>query len=233
MVEKALVAVVFLGCAAVVAWFALVHTVHQGTRSIPDLSGQSVAEARKMAHDVGLDVTVREPGVFDKDVEIGKVAMQEPHAGFHVKTGSTIAVRLSLGATRAAVPDVRGDSLQGALLRLEQAGLAAGHRAEVRGQASGDSVIATTPQAGTELAPGAAVDLLVNTSPPQEEWVMPSLLALSVERVKQYARAQRLRLGQIHPVDYPGVAAGAVLRQYPAAGSPVGPSDIITVWVSR
>ncbi len=81
--------------------------------------------------------------------------------------------------------------------------------------------------------PCARVDLLVNTAPHRQLWVMPSLVSQSLDRVEQFCRFNRLRLGQAREVNYPGVPSGLVLRQYPPAGSPVAPSDIITVWVSR
>jgi beta-lactam-binding protein with PASTA domain len=62
---------------------------------------------------------------------------------------------------------------------------------------------------------------------------MPSLVSQPLASAERLCRVNRLRLGQAREVDYPGLAAGVVLRQYPPAGSPVAASDIITVWVSR
>jgi len=77
------------------------------------------------------------------------------------------------------------------------------------------------------------VDLLVNTVPRRQLWVMPSLISQRMERVDRFCRVNRLRLGQAREVEYPGIPPGVVLRQYPAAGSPIAPSEIITVWVSK
>ena len=76
-------------------------------------------------------------------------------------------------------------------------------------------------------------DLLVNTAPGKQLWVMPSLVSQPLERVERFCRLHRLRLGRAREVNYPGIPSGLVLRQYPPAGSPVAPSEIITVWVSQ
>jgi len=229
----ALTLMVFLVCAGVVFWFALVYTVHRGTLSVPDLRGSTVKEAEQSAHDLGLAVQVEEDGVFSASVVAGRVATQDPHPGYHVKGGSVVGVRVSLGSERATVPDVRAESLPAALRQLEQVGLRPGHRVQVRDQTSADSVVATDPAIGADVVPDTEVHLLVNVTPRRELWVMPSLLSRSLQSVRRFCRRNRLRLGQVHDVVYPGVPTATVLRQYPPAGSPLSRSDIITVWVSQ
>jgi beta-lactam-binding protein with PASTA domain len=116
---------------------------------------------------------------------------------------------------------------------LERAGLALGRRARVEDQAAADRIIATGPPVGEEVAPQTRVDLLVNTVPARQLWVMPSLVSQPLAEVSAFCRRERLRIGQARDVDYPGLPPGIVLRQYPSAGSPISGSDIITVWVSR
>ena len=233
MGARVLTAAVFAACAGVVFWLAFVHTVHRGTLAVPDLEGMQPEEARRVGHDLGLTVQLEEPGVFSANIEPGNVASQRPPAGFHVKTGSTVSVRLSLGSERAVIPELAGETLQSALHRLETAGLVAGSRVEVRAADAGDRLVASDPPAGSEVAPGSEIDLLVNTTPIREQWVMPSLLLRPVDTARRFCRSHRLRLGQVHEVLYPGLPGGVVLRQYPAAGSPVTRSDIVAVWVSR
>ena len=231
--RRLLAVLVFTICAGIVFWFALVHTVHRGTLAVPDLGEDSVEEARRRVHDLGLELVVDEPGVFSTAVEPGTIAVQEPQPGFHVKSGSTVTVRVSLGGERVAVPNVREASLKAAQREIEQAGLVPGLHARVEEHGAADRVIATGPPVDSEVAPGMAVDLLVNTSTLRQLWVMPSLVTQPLEQAQRFCRANRLRLGQAREVVYPGIPGGIVLRQYPSAGSPVAPSEIITVWVSQ
>jgi beta-lactam-binding protein with PASTA domain len=233
MAKRLLAAFLFLLCAGVVFWFALVHTVHRGTLAVPDLGEKTLEEARRRVHDLGLEMTVDEPGVFSTAVDPGAIAFQEPPPGFHVKSGSVVTVRVSLGGKTIDVPEVRENSLNTAQREIERAGLTPGARARVEGEGAADSVIATDPPVGQQVAPLSRIDVLVNTAPQRQLWVMPALVSQSLERVEQFCRLNRLRLGRAREVNYPGVPSGLVLRQYPPAGSPVAPSEIITVWVSR
>ena len=233
MAKRLLAAILFLFCAGIVFWFALVHTVHRGTLAVPDLGEQTLEEARQRAHDLGLELTVDEPGVFSTAVEPGAIAHQAPPPGFHVKSGSAVTVRVSLGGKTIEVPDVRENSLNSAQREVERAGLVPGLRASVRGEGAADRVIATGPPVGEQVAPMTPVDLLVNTAPERQLWVMPPLVSQPLNRVERFCRLNRLRLGRAREVNYPGIPSGLVLRQYPPAGSPVAPSEIITVWVSR
>jgi serine/threonine-protein kinase len=233
MIARLAAAAVFVICSGIVFWMALVHTVHRGTLAVPDLRTISLESAERLAHDQGLTVVVEEPGVFSTTTQPGAIADQDPPPGFHVKTGSVVTVRLSLGGERVEIPDISGESMQGGLRGLEQTGLGPGRRVRLNGQTGGDRILATEPPIGSEVAPATAVNLLVNVAPEHGLWVMPSLLSRSRDEVRRFCRANQLRLGQIHEVGYPGLPSGLVLRQYPPAGSPLSRGDIITIWVSR
>lgn len=230
---RAVIAGLFLAAAAVAGWFSLVYTVHLGTVSVPELRGLDDTAAEGLAHDLGLVVTVEREGVFSDTVTPGLIAAQHPPPGFHVKTGSAVRVRHSLGDEQIVVPAVRGEPLQAAIRSLEQAGLKPGRRAEILDQGQADTVVGTSPAIDETVVPGSEVDLLTNRTPTQMLWVMPSLLSQPAAVVRRFAAAHRFRLGRVHEVDYPGITSGIVLRQYPPAGSPFSKSDIITLWVSR
>ena len=200
---------------------------------MPDLGEGNLEQARRQLHDLGLELVVDDPGVFSTTIDPGAIAVQNPPPGFHVKAGSKVTVRTSLGGETVTVPDVRETSLNTAEREVEQAGLVPGVRARVEGHGAGDRVIATGPPAGQQVAPMVPVDLLINTVPQRQQWVMPALVSEPFARVERFCRTNRLRLGRAREVEYPGIPAGIVLRQYPPAGSPVAPSEIITVWVSR
>ena len=176
MLARVVAVAVFLLCAGFVFWQSFVHTVHRGTLAIPDLVGESPEAAQRTGHDLGLQIVIDEPGIYTTTTPAGTIADQEPPAGFHVKAGSVVTVRLSLGGERIAIPDITAESLHGGLRALEQVGLKPGRRSQLDGQGTGDRVIATDPAIGTEIAPDTEVDVLVNVSPASELWVMPSLL---------------------------------------------------------
>lgn len=219
--------------AGVMFWLALVHTVHRGTVAVPTLIGMEIEEARRTAHDRGLVLHVDSEGVFNPEVPSKRVGAQEPVPGFHLKSGAAVTVRPSLGRRRAEVPAVAGVSLQAAARDLEAEGLRVGRQVEVGGEAAGEVVLTTRPPAGSMVGPDEEVSVLLNVRPQRRTWVMPSFLSHDEASVRRFCRRHAVRIGQIHQVVYRGVAPGVVLRQYPAAGSPLSRSDIISLWVSR
>ncbi len=233
VLSRLLVASVFLLSVGIVAWFSLVYTVHLGTVAVPELRGTTLEEADRMAHDIGLVMVLDDAGVFSDSIPVDHIAFQKPLPGFHLKAGSSVHTRLSLGGEQNLVPDLYGSSLQAAIRSLEASGLRPGRRAEVAGESESDSLVATSPAVGFGTAPGAEVDLLMNKSPAQGLWVMPSLISLPISAVRHFAQTNRFRLGRVHEVEYPGLGPGLVLRQYPPAGSPLSRSDIITLWISQ
>ncbi len=233
MIGRLILVGVFFLAAGATGWFSLVYTVHLGTVSIPELRGLQDQDAERQAHDLGLVVEYDETGVFSGTVAPGLIAFQNPLPGFHVKTGSVVRISRSLGDEQIQVPAIRGESPQAAIRALEAAGLKPGRRAEVFGQGGADSVLETTPAIDTTVLPDADIDLLTNRRPAQPLWVMPSLLTRQLTQVQRFCDQRRFRLGRVHEVDYPGIAPGMVLRQYPPAGSPFSRSDIITLWISR
>lgn len=224
---------VFLASAGVMAWISLVYTVHLGTVSVPEFRGMPALQAQEAAHDLGLTLEVDVPGVFHPDIAPGDIAYQNPLPGFHLKAGSTVSVRLSMGTERLLVPPVIGQPPQAALGELERVGFSPGVRSEITGHSGAGAVAATQPATGTHAQPGQKVDILVNRPGDQRRWVTPNLVSQRLSVVRAFAAKHRIRIGHVHTVEYPGLPADVVLRQYPPAGSPLSRSDILTLWVSR
>jgi len=219
--------------AGIVFWVSLVYTIHLGTVSVPDLVGKTAEEADALGHDRGLQVILEEGGVFNDSVKVGLIGAQRPPAGFHIKSGAEVHLRLSLGYKKTSVPDLGGLSLPAAVQKLEEAGLRVGRRMEISGQGAADVIIASNPTFGRILPPNEKVDILLNHLPMKQLWIMPRLLERPLAEVKAFAKKRHLRLGRLHEVEYPGYPPGIVLRQYPPAGLPLAPSDIISLWVSQ
>lgn len=219
--------------AGIMFWLALVHTVHRGTVAVPSLMGMEVEKARRTAHDRGLVLHVDPEGVFNPDVASKLVGAQEPVPGFHLKSGAVVTVRQSLGRRRAEVPQVSGVSLQAAARDLEAEGLRVGRQVEVGGEAAGEVVLTTQPPEGSMVGPDEEISVLLNVRPQRRTWVMPAFISHSEATVRRFCRRHAIRIGQVHQVAYQGMAPGVVLRQYPAAGSPLSRSDIVSLWVSR
>ena len=93
---------------------------------IPEVTGWAYAEASATLKDSGYKVEKEE--VFSAEVPAGNVISQSPEAGTNVEKGTTITLRVSLGAeiTKVKVPNVIGMEPLAAATALLEAGLQTG-----------------------------------------------------------------------------------------------------------
>jgi len=124
---------------------------------VPDLAGQTVAEATKQLQALGFAVTTQEQA--DDDVPAGEV-VQTRGAGTKVPKGSTVTLVVSSGPVQVVVPDVVGKDLESAQQVLDEAGLLT-QVVEEAGDAAQGVVLRTDPEAGTKVDAGSTVTIVV------------------------------------------------------------------------
>jgi serine/threonine-protein kinase len=129
------------------------------TIDVPDVVGQTVADARARLRDLGLRSTVTR---VESAEPRGTVLGQSPAAGAGVRDGATVRLRVSAGPAQASVPDVTGLDEQSARQQLQ----AAGFEVEVLDEptddpARDDVVVAQDPSGGARAEKGALVTLTV------------------------------------------------------------------------
>ena len=198
---------------------------------VPDLRNHTVAEATAQLQDAGLALTVDQSGRLDPKVPAGRIALQDPAAGAVTRRQRSVRVWMSQGPRITTIPTLTGESERAAQLRLQQDGLAVTSLAEVRSSdfPSG-TVIAQEPPGS---ARGTEVALLVNRGERSHNYVMPDLIGVAGSRAVDLLRARGFRVTIVGELPYPGVPAGIVLRQFPAAGFQIAAGDPISLEVSR
>ena len=198
---------------------------------VPDLRNHTVTEATARLQDAGLALTVDQSGRLDPKVPAGRIALQEPAAGAITRRQRSVRVWVSQGPRITTIPALTGESERAAQLRLQQDGLAVTSLAEVRSSdfPSG-TVIAQEPPGS---ARGTEVALLVNRGERGHNYVMPDVIGVAGSRAVDLLRARGFRVTIVGELPYPGVPAGIVLRQFPAAGFQIAAGDPISLEVSR
>jgi len=91
------------------------------TVPVPDVVGQSAADAQSMLEYAGLAVTTTEQS--SEGVEAGLVIATNPSAGTEVALGTTVDMAVSTGPGDVAVPDFIGMTVDEATAAAEDAGL--------------------------------------------------------------------------------------------------------------
>ena len=198
---------------------------------VPDLRNHTVAEATAQLQDAGLALTVDQSGRLDPKVPAGRIALQDPGAGAVTRRQRSVRVWMSQGPRITTIPTLTGESERAAQLRLQQDGLAVRSLAEVRSsEFPSGTVIAQEPPGS---ARGTEVALLVNRGERSHNYVMPDLIGVAGSRAVDLLRARGFRVTIVGELPYPGVPAGIVLRQFPAAGFQIAAGDPISLEVSR
>jgi eukaryotic-like serine/threonine-protein kinase len=182
--------------------------------AVPDLRQRPVEQARRTLSNLGLRLE-EGPALAHPEIPAGSVITQSPLPGQEVAPGSHVRVNLSSGAERMSVPDVANRSLEQATAMLERVGfeVRVDEQESMRRQGQ---IIAMVPDAGTQVALGAVVTLVVSAGPPLVE--VPNLVGYDRDDAEARLGGAGLRAGAIDFDSFSPQPSGRVLAQRPAAG---------------
>ena len=141
------------------------HLTPPSTVVVPNFVGQSQLGATTAIVSTGLTVG-NLTSQFSSSVAAGNVISQSPAAGASVADGSAVNLVISSGPAPVTVPNVVGSMQAAAITAITGAGLAPG---TVTNQSSSSVangvVISESPAAGTSVAAGSPVNLVVSSGP--------------------------------------------------------------------
>ena len=201
---------------------------------VPSVSGKTITEASAVLLASGLHLKVEESRRPDSTMAAGKILSQDPQAGGRTRRERSVKVWVSAGPRAATVPALVGESERTAQLRAQQDGLQLAAFAEIRsGDYTAGTVVAQNPAPKQSTPAGARVALLINRGERGVTYVMPDLIGVNGDRAADLLRSRGFRVSVVGDHPYPGVPAGIVLRQSPQGGFQIGPSDPISLEVSR
>ena len=127
-----------------------------GAVEVPDVTGQTQAQAREALQGAGL--TVGDVQEVDDPGTAGEVVSTDPPAGTSVAAGSPVALRVASG--NVTVPDLRGMSQSEAQSALRNLGLT-GTVETVDEPGADNQVLRTDPAAGAVVQTDASVTLYI------------------------------------------------------------------------
>jgi beta-lactam-binding protein with PASTA domain len=192
---------------------------------VPNLRHLLVPEAEKRLAQAKLQLgTVTER---QSDSTRGTIIGQTPGAGEMAPPGSSVAVVVAQ-ERRAEVPGILGLTVSQARQRLDQAGLRLGGVADREtGSAQPGTIVAQEPQPGTQLPPGASVNVTVATAPTMAR--VPPLFGASLGQADQRLSDAGLRRGQVSEQLSESHAQGTVIGQDPGPDSTVPPNSFVNL----
>jgi len=206
------------------------------TVPVPNVVGQTQAAATSALTSAGLTagtVTMQS----STTVASGSVISESPAAGTSVAKGSAVNLVVSTGPNpvgQVAVPNVVGQTQAAAASAITSAGLTRGAVAQQSSTtvASG-SVISESPAAGTSVAKGSAVNLVVSSGAPAPTQVaVPNVVGQTQAAATSAITSAGLTRGTVTQQSSTTVASGSVISESPAAGADVVRGSAVDLVVS-
>jgi serine/threonine-protein kinase len=193
---------------------------------VPDVKGEQWAQAEAALHNAHLNpVKFGVPGATK-----GKVTATDPPAGKSVPEGTKVRVNVMTGPALGTVPGVVGLSLNDATAKLEAAGFTA-TTSFVQSNAPQNTVVAQSPQPGSELAKGKGVKLSVSSGPPQV--TVTSVIGYTAQQAVQTLEGEGFLVTQQYRTVNDPNQDGVVQEQNPPGGTKADKGSTVTIVVGQ
>jgi len=201
-----------------------------GHQVVPRVLGLTLAEAQAQITKAKLVVT--EGGADPHPTaEQGTVIWQDPPPGVIARDGLKVTLVVSAGPPKIPVPDVAGLGVELAQRLIAAAGLTVSQVESVQAAAPQGLAMLTRPPAGTVLAPGGALALVVSRGAPTIS--VPNLLGMSIADARSRLELEGLQLGTPTRRRTADANPGTVIEQRPASGTLASPRTVVDIVVAR
>ncbi|HET9838634.1 MAG TPA: PASTA domain-containing protein [Candidatus Angelobacter sp.] len=211
---------VFLASALLAMRFAI-----QGREvRVPRLVGLTPAEAERVANSDGL-VLSTESRFYSSSVPEGRIVSQSPAPDVTVRRGWKVRVAESLGAQRAAAPNLIGESQHAAEINISRRGLEIGSIGIVHlPGVQPETVVSQNPPPEATEVTSPKVGLIFSAADNGQRYVMPNFVGKPLADATASLQKAGFTLGKVQHVtvvEGGNAAPETVLRQYPQAGQKV------------
>jgi beta-lactam-binding protein with PASTA domain len=177
------------------AFIAMRLAIHGREVKVPDLAGLTIADARKEANSLGLNLTI-ENRFYSPNTLPGRILAQYPTPGVTVRREWAVRATESLGPQQVSIPNVLGQSERTASINIRRLALDLGTVANLEAPGEAGIVRAQTPNPNASGVDRPRVSLLL--SQPEQSaaapFLMPSLTGLTLMSAAARASAAGLRV---------------------------------------
>jgi serine/threonine-protein kinase len=199
---------------------------------VPELVGQSASYAESKLKEAGLSPD-RQPDAYSDTVPEGSVISQDPAPGSEVQQGSSVKYVVSKGRqppAQVTVPDLRGETTDGASAKLSNAGLTLGSVTEdYSSTVPVGQVISQNPASGQTVDEGTAVSIIVSKGPETTKVNVPGVIGDTQANAVSAISGAGL-IPSVNNVPAPTPAdVGNVVSQNPAGGTLVDTGSTVVI----
>ncbi len=197
--------------------------------TMPDLTLQTEAEAKKMADDLGITYTINRKPVENE--KAGIVIEQDPVAGTKFKKDYPVVIVISENGGPVEVPDFLNQNIYQAetIARRMKLKLSPSYVKSETGEAG--KIIEQDIPAGREVEAGTVITVKVTQGKEETKIVMPKLLALTLDEAKAELAKNNLKLGSAHEEASSEPKGTIVWQSYPT-GEELNKNTVVSVKIS-
>ncbi|MFH9061193.1 Stk1 family PASTA domain-containing Ser/Thr kinase [Streptomyces coeruleorubidus] len=221
---------VLVGAILIGRWAFSGNGVANDTVAVPNLVGQTLDDAKRLAVNSDLKLSTTEKPCENQSK--GKICDQNPKPPTKVKKNSTVEVVVSTGAPKVSVPSVTGLSLDEAKAKLEDGKYELQVETETRTSPEDPgTVLEQNPTTGEEVEKGSTITLTVAKA--EEKATVPDVVGQSCDAAKAQMTANDLT-GQCaeQETDDPN-QVGKVISTTPQANQQVDKNSSVQIVVGK
>lgn len=202
-----------------------------GAAQVPSLVGMKLDQARELLKGRGLLISIAEerdavgqPG--------GSILAQNPLPGSETPVGTTVQLIISRAVASVIVPPVAGQKVEDAIAALAAQGFKLGpHKTGVNAPGVAPGLVAgSEPAAGSPVAPGAVVSLLVAGVAGKP---VPNVIGSRLTRAKKLLEDAGFKLGRTRYRYDPCCGEYIILEQTPGASAAAAPGTAVDLVVNE
>ena len=203
-------------------------TVSKGQEryAVPTVAGFTVNDATTALGDASLRVAGQKK-VYDSKVGVGLVIATDPSATTKQKRDTPITLLVSKGPAPVPVPRVVGQTRDSAVAELTSAGLNSTVNDAFSSTVVPGQGISSSPKAGTPVAKGSNVSLVISKGPPLAQ--VPDVYRQTEGSAVAAMRAAGFKVSLDYPIGF--TPFGRVVTQSVAAGKSVPQGTTITLGI--
>ncbi|MFH8896819.1 Stk1 family PASTA domain-containing Ser/Thr kinase [Streptomyces coeruleorubidus] len=221
---------VLVGAILIGRWAFSGNGVANDTVPVPNLVGQTLDDAKRLAVNSDLKLSTTEKPCENQSK--GKICDQNPDSPTKVKKNSTVEVVVSTGAPKVSVPSVTGLSLDEAKEKLEDGKYELQVETETRTSPEDPgTVLEQNPTTGEEVEKGSTITLTVAKA--EEKATVPDVVGQTCDAAKAQMTANDLT-GQCteQETDDPN-QVGKVISTTPQANQQVDKNSSVQIVVGK
>lgn len=221
--------------AAFVAWMVWLNnpfvTIEED--NAPDLIGQKWDNVQVAPKYQKFKIVAEDDPEYNNEYGRGVIFDQTPKAGMKMKLNKTIKVKISKGAQSMVLADYAGQDLTQVTAELSAQGVDTLAKGKFDDATPTNTIISTSPPAGTEVGAGEAVTLYYSLGKKETVVSVPDLTGVTPNDADEIIKNLGLKIGQItyDPEVEDETLIGTILSQdpMPPAQVPNGTAVNITV----